>query len=215
MKEDASSVEPGLFEKHVSDLILAGALLSITINPAALGFSEWACSRFSHSLTLPHWMKEYGQDKLERLTSRLDALRKRNEARQAARVLEEKELLDRFPIFAAIEPDKREEFLLLFRPRSATPGTSIIRKGDRADGIYFISSGSVEVSVNHHKIKLGPGEFIGEMALLTGARRSADVTAIDYCQLLVMSARDFQIFVAAQSDTCSRKSTGSPMSARK
>jgi len=185
----------GLFEKHVSDLILAGALLSITINPAALGFSEWACSRFSHSLKLPHWMKEYGQEKLERLTSRLDALRKRNEARQQQRALEEKELLDRFPIFAAIEPDKREEFLLLFRPRSAAPGTRIIRKGDRADGIYFISSGGVEVAVNDHKIKLGPGEFIGEMALLTGARRSADVTAIDYCQLLVMSARDFQIFV--------------------
>ena len=185
----------GLFEKHVSDLILAGALLSITINPGALGFAEWACSRFSHSLGLPHWMKEYGHDKLERLASRLDALRKRNEARQAARLLEEKELLDRFPIFAAIEPDKREEFLLLFRPRNAAPGTRIIRKGDRADGIYFISSGSVEVSVKGHKIKLGPGEFIGEMALLTGQRRSADVTAIDYCQLLVMSARDFQIFV--------------------
>jgi len=185
----------GLLEKHVSDLILAGALLSITINPAALGFAEWACKRFSHSPTLPHWMKEYGHEKLERLASRLDALRKRNEARQAARALEEKELVDRFPIFAAIEPDKREEFLLLFRPRSATPGTRIIRKGDRADGIYFISSGGVEVSVNDHKIKLGPGEFIGEMALLTGQRRSADVTAIDYCQFLVMSARDFQTFV--------------------
>ena len=185
----------GLLEKQVSDLILAGALLSITVNPAALGFGEWACLRFSQSLTVPRWIKDYGGANLERLSSRLDTLRKRNEARQAARALEEKELVDRFPIFAAIPEDKREEFLLLFRPRSVSPGARIIRKGDRADGIYFISSGSVEVSVNEHKIKLGPGEFIGEMALLTGARRSADVTAIDYCQLLVISARDFQIFV--------------------
>jgi CPA2 family monovalent cation:H+ antiporter-2 len=139
-------------------------------------------------------VRDFGTVKLERLSSRLQALQQRNEARQAARALEEKELLDRFPIFAAIAPEKREEFLLLFRPKSASPGQRIIRKGDRADGIYFISSGGVEVSINQHKIKLGSGEFIGEMAVLTGARRSADVTAIDYCQLLVMSARDFRTF---------------------
>ena len=185
----------GLVEKHVSDLILAGALLSITLNPLALGFSEWAGKRLARSSTVPQWVREFGAPNLERLGARLHVLHERNEARQAARALEEKELLDRFPIFAAIAPEKREEFLLLFRPKFASPGQRIIRKGDRADGIYFISSGSVEVSVNEHKIKLGPGEFIGEMALLTGARRSADVTAIDYCQFLVMSARDFRTFV--------------------
>ena len=131
---------------------------------------------------------------MERLSARLHALQQRNEARQTARALEEKELLERFPIFAAIAPEKREEFLLLFRPKSASPGQRIIRKGDRADGIYFISSGGVEVGLNQHKIKLGPGEFFGEMAVLTGGRRSADVTAIDYCQFLVMSARDFRTF---------------------
>ena len=67
--------------------------------------------------------------------------------------------------------------------------------GDRPDGAYFISSGSVEVAVAGQKIRLGAGDFFGEMALLTGERRSADVTAIDYCQLLVMSARDFQLFI--------------------
>jgi CPA2 family monovalent cation:H+ antiporter-2 len=184
----------GLLEKHASDLILAGALLSITLNPAALVFAEWVSERIARSPSVPQWVRDFGTIKLERLGTRLQVLQQRNEARQAARALEEKELLDRFPIFAAIAPEKREEFLLLFRPKSASPGQRIIRKGDRADGIYFISSGGVEVSINQHKIKLGSGEFIGEMAVLTGARRSADVTAIDYCQLLVMSARDFRTF---------------------
>jgi CPA2 family monovalent cation:H+ antiporter-2 len=44
------------------------------------------------------------------------------------------------------------------------------------------------------KIRLGPGDFFGEIALLSGERRTADVTAVDYCQLLMMTARDFQLF---------------------
>jgi CPA2 family monovalent cation:H+ antiporter-2 len=143
----------------------------------------------------PGWIRRFGEAKFEALKSSLEAVRQRSQAREQARVLEEQELVDRFPIFAAIEPDKREEFLLLFRPKSAAPGHRIIRKGDRPDGIYFISSGSVEVSVKDQRIKLGPGEFFGEMALLRGTRRSADVTAIDYCQLLLISARDFRLFV--------------------
>ncbi|HEX2862878.1 MAG TPA: cyclic nucleotide-binding domain-containing protein, partial [Lacunisphaera sp.] len=45
------------------------------------------------------------------------------------------------------------------------------------------------------KIKLQSGAFFGEMALLSGARRSADVTALDYCKLLTLSARDFRLFL--------------------
>jgi CPA2 family monovalent cation:H+ antiporter-2 len=34
------------------------------------------------------------------------------------------------------------------------------------------------------------------MALLTGGRRTADVTAVDYCQLLVLTRRDFNVFMS-------------------
>ena len=43
---------------------------------------------------------------------------------------------------------------------------------------------------------LGPGEFFGEMALLSGARRSAAVTAIDFCQFFMLTRRDFNSFLA-------------------
>jgi CPA2 family monovalent cation:H+ antiporter-2 len=183
----------GLLTPEARDLILAGALVSISLNPLAFAAAAALQKRFGTALSA--WGR-YGAASFEALRAALQIVRDRNEAREHARALREREVIERFPLFAAIEPEKREEFLLLFKPRTASPGERIIRKGDRADGIYFISSGSAEVSIGGRQIRLGPGEFFGEMALLSGARRSADVTAVDYCELLVMTVRDFQQFMA-------------------
>ena len=63
--------------------------------------------------------------------------------------------------------------------------------------IYFISSGEVEVvpTGGQEKIKLLPGSFFGEMALLSGAPRSADVTALDFSRFLTLSRHDFRRFL--------------------
>jgi monovalent cation:H+ antiporter-2, CPA2 family len=60
--------------------------------------------------------------------------------------------------------------------------------------VYFISSGKVEVSVAGKRIKLGPGDFFGEMALISGLPRSANVTALDYSKFATLSRRDFRKF---------------------
>jgi hypothetical protein len=57
------------------------------------------------------------------------------------------------------------------------------RAGDKADSVYFVCRGQVEVTVAGRRIKLGPGDFFGEMALISDLPRSADVTALDYCKL--------------------------------
>ena len=54
----------------------------------------------------------------------------------------------------------------------------------------------MEVSVNGKAFQLKAGSFFGEMALLTGAPRTADVTAVDYCNFLVLSLRDFRLFMS-------------------
>ena len=157
----------GLLDTAARDLILAGALLSITLNPLAFSLADWAIKRLASAEQ--DWVHNYGAVAFERLKSDLQArARAQRGARSGGGKMEQQELLERFPIFAAIEPEKREEFLLLFRPRAAAPGDRIIRKGDKPDGVYFISSGSVEVAVAGQKIKLGPGQFFGEMALLSG-----------------------------------------------
>lgn len=45
---------------------------------------------------------------------------------------------------------------------------------------FFIVSGAVEVRLPVRHVRLGTGEFFGEMALLTGRPRQADVVALSY-----------------------------------
>ena len=54
------------------------------------------------------------------------------------------------------------------------------------------SSGAVEVTVADRAIRLGAGSYFGEMAMLTGRRRSADVTAVDYCKLSLLGQREIR-----------------------
>ena len=178
----------GLLPTEGRDLVLAGALFSVTVNPLAFAVigpvERWVLAqrrvmtRFEPAQAL----------KLARLQAVLDA----NKAGAAKAVLKPDELISRWPVFGDLELMERAELLSLFKPRSAVPGERLIRAGDAAGEAFFISVGLVEVSVQGRKITLGPGDFFGEMALLTGEPRSADVTALDYCQFLTLDPRDFQ-----------------------
>ena len=85
----------------------------------------------------------------------------------------------------------------LLRPRFAVPNDRIIRNGERGDAVFFIASGAVEVILPARRVRLGSGEFFGEMALLSGRPRQSDVVALTYCQLLVLRRADFERFMAA------------------
>jgi monovalent cation:H+ antiporter, CPA1 family len=100
------------------------------------------------------------------------------------------ELVARVPMFASLQPRARRKISRLLRPRLALPGEVIVRKGDRGDSMYFISSGAVEVRLSTDPVRLGTGEFFGELALLNMRPRNADVVALGYCQLLRLSHRD-------------------------
>ena len=88
----------------------------------------------------------------------------------------------------------------LLRPRFTVPNERIVRAGARGDAVFFIASGAVEVRLPARHVRLGSGEFFGEMALLTGRPRQADVVALSYCRLLVLRKADFDRFVAANPD---------------
>ncbi|MDE1997087.1 MAG: cyclic nucleotide-binding domain-containing protein, partial [Rhizobiaceae bacterium] len=184
----------GLMSREGQDLILAGAILSITLNPLVfagieklqkLVFARWP--RLEHS---------YGMARHDHLCRELSVIGAQREERNRQHHLEIEQLTETFPLFAAVDENAQEELLLLFRPRSASPGDRVIRTGDRGDSMYFISSGAVEVKLEDDEVPLGAGSFFGEMALLTGARRTADVVAVDFCQLLVLERRDFNLFMS-------------------
>jgi CPA1 family monovalent cation:H+ antiporter len=106
--------------------------------------------------------------------------------------LNREQLIARVPLFSALDARRLKEIARLLRPRLALPGERIIARGARGDTMYFIASGAVEVHTRAVPVRLGSGDFFGEIALLHNVRRMADVVAIGYCRLLVLQARDFK-----------------------
>ena len=82
-------------------------------------------------------------------------------------------------------------------PAVRSPKRSHYPKGERGDAVFFIASGAVEVILPERRVRLGSGEFFGEMALLSGRLRQADVVALTFCQMLVLRRTDFERFMKA------------------
>jgi voltage-gated potassium channel len=88
----------------------------------------------------------------------------------------------------------------LLRPRDYPARAVIVRRGERGDCMYFIASGEVEVRLRPGTIRLGPGEFFGEIALLTGEPRNATIAAVQPCTLLTLDIVDFRQLLGRQPD---------------
>ena len=190
----ALGISSGLVPSEGRDLVVAGALFSIMLNP--LVFALMAELQRRAEAAPSAGATYFGQKRYEALARDLEHVKARAEERTRAQELKLQGLLDQFPILSLVERQDQEALLLMFRPKSASPGDRVIRRGDRADGMYFISSGAVEVKVGGRTIRLEPGSYFGEMALLSGERRTADVIAVDFCQFLVLDRRDFNQFMA-------------------
>ena len=105
-------------------------------------------------------------------------------------------MVARVPLFARLDAAAVARLIGLLTARRASAGDVIIMEGEKADAMYFITTGRVEVIVPSGPIYLSDGDFFGEMALVAeGQRRSATVIATRSCDLLVLSSRDFQHLV--------------------
>jgi CPA1 family monovalent cation:H+ antiporter len=109
-------------------------------------------------------------------------------------------LIAKVPLFADLAPERQAAIARLLKPRLALPGERIVAKGERGDAMYFIASGAVGVAVGAGEVRLGSGDFFGEIALLAGRPRTADVTALGYCSLLALYAGDFARMLAGDQE---------------
>jgi CPA1 family monovalent cation:H+ antiporter len=114
--------------------------------------------------------------------------------------LDTRDLIARLDLFAGLEGGHLESVEKLLRPRFTVPNDLIVRKGDVGDAVFFIASGAAEVVLPGRRVPLGSGDVFGEMALLTGAPRQADVRALTYCRLLVLRKADFDRFMRDNRD---------------
>ena len=114
--------------------------------------------------------------------------------------LDARDLITRLALFAGLEGRHLESVRKLLRPRFTVPNELIVRKGERGDAVFFIASGAAEVALADRSIRLRSGDVFGEMALITGAPRQADVRALTFCRLLVLRKADFDRFMRDNRD---------------
>lgn len=110
--------------------------------------------------------------------------------------LDTRKMIAKVPLFETLDANGCDKIARLLHPLVILPGEHIVHKGEIGNAMYFIASGAVEVSLPTYKVYLGTGEFFGEMALITGERRSADIISLGFCSLLKLRVEDFQALVA-------------------
>ncbi len=85
-------------------------------------------------------------------------------------------LLKESKLFRELDASAFEKIIPLLQTRVFSPGEKIIRESSSSDGLYFLARGSVRISIKNKVVDiLNRGQFIGEIADMTGLSRSAEV----------------------------------------
>ena len=110
------------------------------------------------------------------------------------------DLVTRVPFLRNLDPPAIVSLTRMLRPLELAARTTVVRRGQTGDCMYFIASGEVEVKVEPHPIRLGPGSFFGEIALLKDSMRTATVVTTAPSTLLILEVADFREFMAHHPD---------------
>jgi CRP-like cAMP-binding protein len=88
------------------------------------------------------------------------------------------ESLRRVPLLAGLDRKELELLAKLAKEQRYEPGATIVRSGASGHGLYIIKEGNVSVVRDGQKVaSMGPGQFFGEISVLDGGPRTADVRA--------------------------------------
>jgi CRP-like cAMP-binding protein len=124
--------------------------------------------------------------------------RQQKDATEIIRLLTQGDLLRHLP------PEDIGEILPLVGQRNLAPGEIVFNAGEDGDAFYIVARGKVDVveggrGDSHSLAELGPGQSFGEMALLSGAPRSATIRAMVGTKLLTIKREDFLRLISRDS----------------
>ncbi|MGQ0384740.1 MAG: cyclic nucleotide-binding domain-containing protein [Gammaproteobacteria bacterium] len=100
---------------------------------------------------------------------------------------------ERIPLYREINPLQFREFMLGSTVHRPEAGAALFRRNDYTDTFFAIVDGEVEIElgeVDRYRLKLGAGQFFGEMSLLSGRRRSATAYAGSRCVVVESPRRE-------------------------
>ncbi|MGE5259021.1 MAG: ion transporter [Hyphomicrobiales bacterium] len=105
-----------------------------------------------------------------------------------------RDLLEKVPLFKYCSPVLRNELLMSLKAETYAPGVIIAREGEIGKEIYFLSHGKVEILSEEEKVihgTLEDGDYFGDLSLILKERRSASVRALTYCEVFILTKKDF------------------------
>jgi voltage-gated potassium channel len=109
-------------------------------------------------------------------------------------------IVAKVPFFQQVGASIIAEVAWLLRPLNFPAGGVVVRRGERGDCMYFIATGAVEIRLPGEPLQLGEGDFFGEIALLTGAPRTATAVATEPATLLRLDIVEFRQLMARRPD---------------
>jgi CRP/FNR family cyclic AMP-dependent transcriptional regulator len=102
------------------------------------------------------------------------------------------EMLRQVPLFGSCRSGSLERIATLADEIDVPPGKVLMRQGGIGHEFFIIVSGEVAVERDGRLIRtLGPGDFLGEIALVDDQPRSATATATQASRLLVVGHNAF------------------------
>lgn len=123
--------------------------------------------------------------------------------RQLSRDRDRRELLTRVHLLGALRPEELERLASAAQERTFAAGDAVVRQGDPGSSLFVVVEGLLEVYRCHEAhaepvrvVELQPGDFFGEMSLLTGALRSATVLAATESVVYEIGAQEINALLA-------------------
>ncbi|HXA10009.1 MAG TPA: ATP-binding cassette domain-containing protein [Chthoniobacterales bacterium] len=107
------------------------------------------------------------------------------------------EFLRPIDLFKTLTPRQLTDVAERMTKRHYSTGEIIIREGEPGEEFFLISEGQIDVIRAEHEVaRLRPGDFFGEVALISGEPRNAAVVAVTEVDTYVLGKTDFQTAIA-------------------
>lgn len=107
------------------------------------------------------------------------------------------DILAKVPLFAALDRKDLMTLAASARERQYQPGEELMRQGDTGVGLFVLNNGRVRVTQNRsgETFDLGTldhGQVFGELSLLDDQPRSATISALEPCSVIIVPIWDFR-----------------------
>jgi small-conductance mechanosensitive channel len=113
-------------------------------------------------------------------------------------------LVGRIHVFKSLSDTEKSALAKSLQRHTVRKAEALVEQGTAGDSLFVVGKGVLEVMTSlpdgsrHSVARLGPGQYFGEMSLLTGSPRSASVVAMTDAVVYELNKEAFEPFVIAR-----------------